>query len=250
MKSSENNSSNGNNDNASLIVDFPSEPRQRNSRACRRERVCKSVSFSSTSTLHQYFREMNDPFTGEPITWHRKSDYKKFRQNTRDDVVEARLQQQRRSLPSALEDLTMEERLEADKNLNFVGIEHLVCQTMLMMIIQAREAHKHAVLGEYARQVETGITDPSSLRATSKRYSRWAKSRAYANAGGNVGNRRISTPAAWGLHCIVGRTADHSVSLSHLESILCLFSRGRIRRSRSCMCINFFQNNANFVFLI
>mmetsp|Transcript_10870 Transcript_10870/g.23009 ORF Transcript_10870/g.23009 Transcript_10870/m.23009 type:complete len:217 (-) Transcript_10870:48-698(-) len=198
MKSSDNDSSDGNSDNAPLIVDFPSEPRQRNSRASRRERVCKSVSFSSTSTLHQYFRETIDPFTGEPITWSRKSDYKKFRQNTRDDVVETRLQQQRRSLPSALEELTTEERLglEADKNLNFVGIEHLVCQTTLMMIIQAREAHKHAVLGEYARQVEIGITDPSSLRATSKRHSRWAKSRAYANAGGNGGNRRILTPAA------------------------------------------------------
>ncbi len=183
-------------DDSSLIVDFPSEPRERISHARRREWINRNVSFSPTSTLHQYFREMNDPFTGESITWYRKSDYKEFRQNVRDEVVEARLHLQRRSLPSALEKLTMEERLEADNALNFVGIEHLVCQTTLMMIIQAREAHKHAVLGEHARQVEIGVNESSSLRATSKRYSRWARSRAFANARGNDGKRRISTPAA------------------------------------------------------
>ena len=163
-------------DDKSLIVDFPKIPRVKITEP-------RKVTFSPTSTMHQYYPHENDSSEqdGDCCTWFKKSDYNSFRRNTKIEVAIAR---------QILEEFSRNDgNNRGSYEICSTGIEDLMSPEILLKILELRNNHIHGVLQEQSCQRYHGVQDQCALRSVSKVHSKQSKTRAWMCAGGRVQHR-------------------------------------------------------------
>ena len=164
--------SNDNDDDYSLIVDFPKRGRRSS---------MSGVTFSKNSSLRHFEVDVQSA-----ELWYSKDEYKLFRRNLKYDVKAARCQHG----SAANKDSSSYGINTTHHETCLAGIENFLCQDTFKELLDARKMHRHAIFEEQERQEIFGVPNLHALRAVSMAHSEWDKTRALSR--GACKERRVT----------------------------------------------------------